>query len=56
MGLVAAKRMDMDISYPPSFLLTVSGKGSPCRIIAALPVSKTVAWGDMMHIGTCSDT
>lgn len=38
------------------FFLIVPGKGSPCRIISALPGLKAAALSDVMHVGTCFDT
>lgn len=38
------------------FFLIVPGKGSPRRIISALPGLKAAALSDVMHVGTCSDT
>lgn len=70
MSAVAALSREQDsyghhLSFSPSicifnilynFFLTVPGKGSPCRIITALPMFKAVAWSDMVYVGTCFDT
>lgn len=43
-------------NVPHHFFLTVPDKGSPCRVITALPVLKAVAWVNMTHVRTCFDT